>query len=87
MSNINIRKTGAIIFTIGAVVLLILSILGNDRLISVTILFAIVSVILSTSDKSANVKKSTKTNPLLNKALIWISIILIIVGIIFAIIV
>lgn len=87
MSNIDIRKTGAIIFTIGAVVLLILSILGNDRLINVSILFAIVSVILSTTNKSANKNDSTITNPSLNRALILISIILIIAGIIFAIIV
>ena len=83
----NIKKIGAIIFNIGAVVLFVLSILINDKLIITTILFAVVAVILSTTDKSAISTTSTIQNKSSNKTLLWISFLLIVAGITFAIIV
>jgi len=59
MSNSNILKIGSIIFTIGAVILLILSILGNDKLITLSILFALVSTMLSAKDKSSKSNELT----------------------------
>jgi len=87
MSNSNILKIGSIIFTIGAVILLILSILGNDKLITLSILFALVSTMLSAKDKSSKSNELTVPEKSKNKILIWISVLIIIAGIIFAIIV
>lgn len=88
MSNINIRQTGAILLTIGAVVSLIIAILGNDRFINLVFIFAIASTIVASTDKSSNSnsEKSTTIKATSNKSIVWISAITVIIGIIFALI-
>ena len=87
MSKLNFHKIGSIIFTIGAVVSLVLAILGNDRLINLVFIFATAGIILSTTDKSSYSTDTTKNDKSPNKLILWISVLLIIVGIVFAVIV
>ena len=87
MSKLNFHKIGSIIFTTGAVVSLVLAILGNDRLINLVFIFATAGIILSTTDKSSYSAESSKNEKSPNKLILWISILLIIVGIIFAVII
>ena len=87
MSKLNFHKIGSIIFTIGAVVSLVLAILGNDRLINLVFIFATAGIILSTTDKSSHSTGTSKNEKSPNKLILWISVLLVIVGIVFAVIV
>ncbi len=81
-----ILQIGAIISTILAVTSVFLMIFVNDKFTNLTILFAVLSTIFATNANNKNLKKKelTEKEKLIRNFFLWISIILIIIGIIFA---